>query len=295
LIGLLGEDNRFKTDAAEALFRITAYDFGADHQMWEKQWANLKSLNFRIPTDEEMEKAAKARAEAAKQYKPEPGKKNYHGIETMSTQVLFVIDVSGSMVDLILDREKWRQDGYQGSFEKLEIVKNELVNTIKDLDENTNFNIIAFATKIKTWKNWLVQGNNVNRASAISWVNRLKPIGAKADMFSGGLGGGGAGLEEGKTNTFGALMQAFDLDPAMDVVITGGSPPKNKLDTILFLSDGRPTVGEFVDTNDILERVKKANEVRKIVLHTIAIGDFQKSFLQSLAEQNGGVFVDLGR
>jgi hypothetical protein len=41
--------------------------------------------------------------------------------------------------------------------------------------------------------------------------------------------------------------------------------------------------------------VRKNNEVWKIVIHTIAIGDFQKEFLQALAEENGGVFVDLGR
>ena len=35
--------------------------------------------------------------------------------------------------------------------------------------------------------------------------------------------------------------------------------------------------------------------VHKLVLHTIAIGEFQKEFLQALAVENSGVFVDLGR
>jgi hypothetical protein len=43
------------------------------------------------------------------------------------------------------------------------------------------------------------------------------------------------------------------------------------------------------------EEIKTANELRKIVIHTIAIGEFQKDFMKRLAEDNGGVFVDLGR
>ena len=70
---------------------------------------------------------------------------------------------------------------------------------------------------------------------------------------------------------------------------------KNKLDTVYFLSDGRPSVGKLVDTEEILKDVAKYNDVFKIVIHSIAIGEFQKSFLQRLAQDNGGVFVDLGR
>jgi hypothetical protein len=45
----------------------------------------------------------------------------------------------------------------------------------------------------------------------------------------------------------------------------------------------------------VLREVRAANQLRKVVIHTIAIGEFQKDFMKSLAEQNGGVFVDLGR
>ena len=50
-----------------------------------------------------------------------------------------------------------------------------------------------------------------------------------------------------------------------------------------------------MDIEDILKGVKEANELRKVVVHTIAIGEFQKTFMKRLAEENGGVFVDLGR
>jgi hypothetical protein len=41
--------------------------------------------------------------------------------------------------------------------------------------------------------------------------------------------------------------------------------------------------------------VRVANELRKVVIHTIALGEFQKEFMRTLARENGGVFVDLGR
>ena len=78
---------------------------------------------------------------------------------------------------------------------------------------------------------------------------------------------------------------------------TGGETRDYKVDvdTIFFLSDGRPTVGDFTDPDDILREVKSANELRKVKLHTLAIGEFQKDFMKKLAEQNEGTFVDLGK
>ena len=43
------------------------------------------------------------------------------------------------------------------------------------------------------------------------------------------------------------------------------------------------------------ERITEANLIRKVVIHTIAIGNFEKAFMKGLAEKNGGVFVDLGK
>jgi hypothetical protein len=70
---------------------------------------------------------------------------------------------------------------------------------------------------------------------------------------------------------------------------------KIEVDTVFFLSDGRPSWGKHIDTEDILREVRAVNELRKVVIHTIAIGEFHKAFMKRLAVENGGVFVDLGR
>ena len=41
--------------------------------------------------------------------------------------------------------------------------------------------------------------------------------------------------------------------------------------------------------------LENGNAAIEVVIHTIAIGEFQKNFMRRLAEQNGGSFVDLGR
>src|SRR5690606_13255276 len=104
-----------------------------------------------------------------------------------------------------------------------------------------------------------------------------------------------ANLEAGKTNTYAALMYPFGIDPEKPPPPTTPGAIKNKLDTVFFLSDGRPSVGRLVDTNEIRKVVTKINETYRIVFHCIAIGEFQKEFMGDLSRENGGVFVDLGR
>jgi hypothetical protein len=225
----------------------------------------------------------------------------YHGIETTSRSILFIIDVSGSMEAEVIEKERF-SDGKYPSMQRIDIVKTELMRTIDRLDANVNFNILAFATKVDPWKKDLVPSNIVNKSAAKDWIRGLEAIGgnSKEDLASAGLVGS-ANMEMGKTNTYGALMAGLGIDAAKkDKGPTTGAavPDKNYkvgVDTMFFLSDGRPTVGDYIDPEDIKREVKAANELRKVVIHTIAIGEFQKEFMKRIAEDNGGVFVDLGR
>jgi len=253
---------------------------------------------WRIPTDEELAQKAATRKKYDALYGRKDGASNsFAGIPTTSTNVLFVIDVSGSMDDLVVEVDKFRD--YRDR-KRFTIVQTELLNTIESLSSDTNFNIVAFATDLKVWKTRLVPANVVSRDSAMSFVRRLKPLGGSEsqELAMSGLGGA-ANLEEGKTNTLKALLYGFGVNPDKPpkAAVTGldKNAIKQPLDTIYFLSDGRPSVGKLIETNEILAEVRKHNEQYRLVIHTIAIGDFQKEFLQQLAQDNGGVFVDLGR
>ncbi|MGB0333224.1 MAG: hypothetical protein ACPGPE_15550, partial [Planctomycetota bacterium] len=80
---------------------------------------------------------------------------NFVGVETPSRSILFVIDVSGSMEDLVVDREQF-QDGDYPSWARMDIVKTELARTIEGLESYVKFGIISFATDTKRWKKKLV-------------------------------------------------------------------------------------------------------------------------------------------
>ena len=284
------EEGRLIADIGAALDRITGRGLGARVERWKSFWDSLGD-RFEIPSDSELAKIEAAKKESAARYAP-PGSASFHGVDTPSRSILFVIDISGSMEDLVVERDRFA-DGEYPSWARIDIVKTELARTVEGLEPHVKFGIIAFATDMKRWKKKLVPANVINRESALDFVKKLEPLGggSKVALANAGLAGA-ANLEAGKTNTYGALATALGMDDA-------GKYSKEEylsdVDTIFFLSDGRPTHGKYIDTKDILARVNAANELRKIVLHTIAIGNFDKSFMQQLAEHNGGAFVDLGK
>ena len=283
------EEGRLLEEYARSLEEITAKMFGMRTEMWRQWWTGIED-RFEIPSDEQLAKAKAKKAENQARYNP-PGSTTYHGIDTPSRSILFIIDVSGSMENHVVEKERF-EDGDYPSMSRIDIVKTELSRTVEGLESYVKFNILSFATDVKSWKKKLVACNVLNRKSAMDWSRKLEAIGgnSKEDLARAGLTGS-ANLEAGKTNTYGVLMKALGVagrgtrDRAYDVAV----------DTIFFLSDGRPTAGELVDPDDILTEIRSANELRKVVIHTIAIGEFQKDFMRTLAGQNGGVFVDLGR
>jgi len=278
------EEGRLQADIGAALGEITGRTFGQRLDGWQRFWKSYGD-RFQIPTDAELARLRAKQKERLDEYNP-PGAVTFHGITTPSRSILFVIDVSGSMENLVVDRERF-QDGDYPSMRRMDIVKTELARTIDGLESYVRFNVLAFATDIRSWKKKLVVANVLNKSSSSDFARKLEALGGSSKSELAGVGlRGSANLEAGRTNTYAALMRALGAD---------GKSYRVEVDTIFFLSDGRPSYGKFVETDDILREVRLANELRKVVIHTIAIGEFQKDFMRRLAVESGGVFVDLGR
>ncbi len=326
---LVVEQGRLEPELAEALANLTGNEWGADPPKWQAWWSEIKTAEtkrieawkknnpnapvsdyMKIPSDKggpwalpspeaiaylREKKDASTGKGGGKRSKS--GVRDFAKIETTSRQIMFVIDCSGSMEAEVTEKERFT-DGNYPSFTRMEIVKTELINTIDRLEPFVNFNVLSFATKLKPWKDKLQPANILNKSAAKDWVKGLTAIGgaSKEDLAQAGLVGS-ANLEMGKTATFDALMTALNVKPTGPKTGTYNETKDYAVDvdTIFFLSDGRPTVGVYVDPDDILREVKLANEIRKVVIHTIAIGEFQKDFMKRIAEQNGGIFVDMGK
>jgi len=294
LIDLLrSEKGRLIDDTLAALLSLTTFDLGNKPDKWQEVWDQVKE-RFEVPSEADVQRARENFEKALLRYSP--GTDDFAGIPTKSRRILYVIDISGSMEDPLLDRQKFVLQGRSySSFVKMEVVKQELVRTLENLDDTVFFNVIAFATKVKPWKKrGLVQANILNRTAAAKWVSRLKPIGGQSQSLKRKAGlalSAGGGL--GKTNTYEALMTALDAKSAQAGYDTDlGSP----VDTIFFLSDGDPTAGEVTEIDRILAAVRRVNALRKIKIHTINIGRNVrgKLMMAALARENDGTFLDLG-
>ncbi len=281
------EQGRLVEDIGEALGKITGRPLGPRVEAWQTFWKNAGG-RFQIPSDEELEKLRALQAQRKAEYQGPVGVA-YHGVATPSQSIVFVIDVSGSMEQEVVDKERF-QDGQYPSWKRIDVIKTELLKTIRALEPYVQFNVIAFATDVKPWKKGQVKANPLNKSSAESWVSRLEAIGgsSKEELAQAGLVGA-ANLEGGKTNTYDALMTALGVEEGKE-----SRDYETKLDTIFFLSDGRPSHGKFIEPSDVLREVRAANELRKVVIHTITLGEFEKDFMERLAAENGGTFVDLG-
>lgn len=186
------------------------------------------------------------RAKRRPRLTPEP---NYYGIGLHAARMLFVIDRSGSMKEA------------SGYATRLDDAKDELIRTINELPESTEFSILFFDTRTAPWRTELKTATPENRLDACAFVRRLTP---------------GA-----KTNTHAALVEAIGFDP--------------QLEAVFLLSDGQPTAGDVRMPSQIVADIVARNEYRHVRFHTIGVGvtGTTKHFLRSLAESTGGEFRDV--
>ena len=140
-------------DVGNALDAITGRTLGTRVDQWKRFWER-NAARFEIPTDAELAKLAEAAAKNKARYVT-PGSTSFGGIDTPSRSILFVIDVSGSMENLVVDRERFEAGDYP-SWSRMDIVKTELARTVEGLEGYVKFGIVAFATDTKRWKKKLV-------------------------------------------------------------------------------------------------------------------------------------------
>ncbi|XP_042728723.1 inter-alpha-trypsin inhibitor heavy chain H5 [Lagopus leucura] len=163
--------------------------------------------------------------------------------------VVFVLDSSASMVGT-----------------KLKQTKEALFTILQDLRPEDHFNIIGFSNRIKVWQqDRLVPVTPNNIRDAKKYIHNMSPTGG--------------------TNINSALQTGAKL---LNDYIAQNNIDARSVSLIIFLTDGRPTVGE-TQSSKILSNTKDA--IRdKFCLFTIGIGnDVDYKLLERMALENCGM------
>jgi len=242
------EEGRLLHLFADALFRLTGQPFHVRSEAW-RAWWEKEGAAFE-PIDP-AELAALEREHERRRLAQTTRASSFFGLRVESRQVVFVLDVSGSMDEHLVTR--WL--GEEGATRIAE-AKRELAAVIDSLEPGTFFDLIVFAGEVERWADG---GRSTSepgaREEAQAFVERLR------------AGGG--------TNLYGALSEAFR-----------GA----QVDTIFVLSDGEPSQGSVVDPAGIRRAVSEWNRGRGIAIHTVSVGG-GLPILEWLAQDSGGSFT----
>lgn len=252
LIERMAKDpGRMAKRIGEVLWQFTAQPYDEDVARWKSWWAEA-APKFELVASKDLEKAEKDR-ELSRLKQRTRSTAKFFGLQVESHRVIFVIDVSGSMLESMYGRYV----GKRGAA-RIDVAKEELKQAIQNLDERALFNVFAFSSGVEKWMKESAGTNNpASRQAALTWVERLGASGA--------------------TNLYDSMKQAFaDKD----------------VDTIYVMSDGEPTNGEVIDPGRIREDIAFWNKHRKIKIHTVAIGS-NLEVLEWLAADSGGKHVKM--
>lgn len=223
----------------------------------------------------------------------------YHGIDSYTRKIVFIIDRSISMNEVLgryqrdrlaeADRDNvldWNAINTRWDLAVAELCRAIDALMLVHADDaealrasDVEFTIVVYEAEVVTWTEQLVAATEANKAAAKRWVREFET----------------AGL----TNLYGALSAAFEIAEAGELV-----------DSIFFLTDGYATAGEYrldqqLDGSDrsthyrdrmaeMLSDVGRRNRLLQIAINTVGIGAHDDRTLKQLAEDSGGQYRSLG-
>ncbi len=268
---LQAEAGRIGEEVLRTLRWLTDEDLGEKPENWKKWWEREGGrVRERRGFDPKPKKDDKANDRYAK---PKDGEPHYYGVTLFSQRIGFVFDTSRST------NRKFKPDSstaslLHGKYEDatiFEIAREEVAESVAALDSRANFNVIAFGSDVRRWQRSMVAANESNKSGARGFVHSYAAA--------------------GETNFYGALSAALDLD-----TVPFTSPGVgDTLDTMVFLTDGTPTVGDIIDPDLLLEWYGELNRYYRVRTHMYAFGrlEVDEELMRKLAERNEGRFTQL--
>ena len=172
----------------EALRRAVVRQCGAQGERWATDLLRSRLAEERGRLRDDIAEALGAAVS---------GPVDFYGITTSSREILFCIDVSGSMAHPM--------DGFGGKRERRDLrTKRELRRTLESLETGTRFNVVLFAGELQLFRRGLVDATPESVGGALDFVDAFKPVGA--------------------TNVYGVLDYALRSGADTVYLLTDGEP-----------------------------------------------------------------------
>ncbi len=255
-------------DAQTALVSLTGVTDIARAGDWKRWWEANKST-----FDPKKARPARGPGETVLREAPK-----IFGKEVLSKRVVFILDISGSMLAKDIPGEHGEK-GRTVRPDETEIwntipegrmrmvrLREAMKACIESLPEDTKFTIVTFGTGANLWNESLVPATPAVKQQAIDYIMGIEP--------------------RGFTWTDTALELAFSVPEANTFYLFSDGIPQRDVDPATKQSI-------FIDRDEICEKVKELNRLRKVKIHTIGIGEADPHFMARLAAENGGTVTIL--
>lgn len=169
------------------------------------------------------------------------------------------LEVESDRIAFVLDHSTSMETEMASGARRIDAVRTDLRSTLAALPDEVRVNLVTF-------------GQGVRKFAASA-----RPLTAKTRQsiveFSEST------RLESETNLAGGVIEALDDD---------------SIDTIYLLTDGGPTIGDYVSFLRVRLGILRANRTRRVALHVIGVGvksTGTRDFLRDLADANDGRFA----
>ena len=251
------EEGRLNNDARRALETLSGKSLGDDPDLWHAWWTAQKDkldLGARPDIDGHGRIAFRDPQEDGNATK-KGGSVSFFDVPLRSTRLAFVFDLSGSMRD---------SAGGDDDRTKMDVLRTEFEETLGALGGDTKFDVFVYR----------YPSEHPPKAVLTRALGKIRPA-TKAHKRKAG-----AWLKGQDAKGWGAFVEPLEAALAEEI------------DTVILLSDGRPSRGRLDRDFRILQEFPRINRFRQVHVNTVLIGQkgADKKFMSALAKATGGRF-----
>jgi HEAT repeat protein len=257
---LAKEDGRLGDDVRRALETYTGKTLGSDPDLWRAWWIRWHT-EFKPTERPKKDRAGNIRFREAHGSADEgaSGTVAFFNLPLRSKRLAFVFDLSGSMKDAA-------HENGDDDLTKIELLQREVEKTLAQLGADTSLDLFVY----RYWSGYPPK-TKLTRA-----LGKLQPA-SKANIRRAG-----AWLKSQQPKGWGAFFEPLEAVLKEDV------------DTVILLSDGRPSRGRYDRDFRLLAEFPLANRFRRLAVHTVLVGTkaADRKFMEALAAATGGRFQE---